>query len=143
MLGYEGEEPADIAATVAHLKEANPDVFLTTVAYPIKGTKYYAEVEERIDSELSWAERTDRDLNVVGRYSSRFYEHATRWMVNEVNLHKARREGPHTLPQQAKMLINSWRGRVGMWLTRHQRETAAGTGSTRGWRVEERAADAW
>jgi len=32
------EEIADIEATVDHLKKASPDVFLTTVAYPIKGT---------------------------------------------------------------------------------------------------------
>ena len=41
MLGYEGEETADIEATVAHLKARRPDTFLTTVAYPIKGTPYY------------------------------------------------------------------------------------------------------
>ena len=41
MLGYEGETVEDLEATVEHLKIANPDVFLTTVAYPIKGTPYY------------------------------------------------------------------------------------------------------
>ena len=64
MLGYDGEEVADIEATVDHLKKANPDVFLTTVAYPIKGTKYYEAVDDRVYSSLHWAERTDRDLGV-------------------------------------------------------------------------------
>ena len=41
MWGYEGEEPADIEATVEHVKDCAPDVFLTTVSYPIKGTPYY------------------------------------------------------------------------------------------------------
>ena len=90
MLGYEGEKIPDLQATVNHLKTANPDVFLTTVAYPIKGTRYYQEVDNRIVSHLEWQQRTDRDLGVAGRYSPRFYDHATRWMVNEVNLHKAR-----------------------------------------------------
>ncbi|MEW5988025.1 MAG: radical SAM protein, partial [Chloroflexota bacterium] len=93
MLGYEGEKIADVEATVAHLKEANPDVFLTTVAYPIKGTKYYQEVEERVLSHLDWEARTDRDLAVAGRYSRRFYDHATRWMVNEVEWNRLRRAG--------------------------------------------------
>ncbi|MFZ0546117.1 MAG: radical SAM protein, partial [Candidatus Promineifilaceae bacterium] len=90
MLGYEGEELSDIEATVDHLKKSNPDVFLTTVAYPIKGTKYYSKVTDRILTHLDWEARTDRDLGVVGRFSSRFYDHATRWMVNEVNLNRAR-----------------------------------------------------
>ncbi len=47
MLGYPGEEIRDIEATVEHLKETNPDTFLSTVAYPIKGTKFYRQVEVR------------------------------------------------------------------------------------------------
>jgi anaerobic magnesium-protoporphyrin IX monomethyl ester cyclase len=117
MLGYEGENISDIEATVDHLKTARPDTFLTTVAYPIKGTAYYEEVEHKIASNLDWAERTDRDLRVNGRYSQRFYDHATRWMVNEVNLHKARHNGDRDLPHLAKMYLNAWRGRLGMVLT--------------------------
>ena len=50
MLGYDGEERADLEATVEHLKEAGPDTFLTTVAYPIKGTPYYTAVADRVVS---------------------------------------------------------------------------------------------
>lgn len=117
MLGYEGEEVVDIEETVRHLKMSNPDVFLTTVAYPIKGTKYHDMVQERILTHLDWEERTDRDLNVGGRYSAEFYEHATRWMVNEVNLHKARLEGSRDFGRMAKMFVNAKRGRIGMRLT--------------------------
>ena len=35
MWGYEGEELADIDATIAHVKRSNPDIFFTTIAYPI------------------------------------------------------------------------------------------------------------
>ena len=34
MLGYEDEDLSDLEATTAHLKASNPDLFLTTVAYP-------------------------------------------------------------------------------------------------------------
>jgi anaerobic magnesium-protoporphyrin IX monomethyl ester cyclase len=44
MWGYEGEEIEDIAATVEHVKLTNPDVFFTTVSYPIKGTPYFDKV---------------------------------------------------------------------------------------------------
>ena len=48
MWGYEGEELEDIAATVEHVKQSNPDVFFTTVSYPIKGTGYFDKVRERV-----------------------------------------------------------------------------------------------
>ncbi|MCL4303775.1 MAG: radical SAM protein [Anaerolineae bacterium] len=144
MLGYEGEDVSDIEATVDHLKKSNPDIFLTTVAYPIKGTKYYQAVESQVVSHLDWAARTDRDFKVNGRYSRRFYDYATRWMVNEVNLHKLRRSGSKDFGRMAKMFINAQRGRLGMRLTQHEREGGNGQpGSGRGWSAPERAAEGW
>ena len=144
MLGYEGEEVSDLEATVEHLKRANPDVFLTTVAYPIKGTAYYDAVADRIYSDLPWEQRTDRDLGVAGRYSRRFYDHATRWMVNEVNFHKARRAGSRDMLALGKMWLNARRGRLGMWLTRREREgPSAGRPAGQGWQAAARAQEGW
>jgi anaerobic magnesium-protoporphyrin IX monomethyl ester cyclase len=123
MLGYQAETIADIADTVEHLKICNPDVFLTTVAYPIKGTPYYAEVEADILRSGNWAENADRDLTVAGRYSKRFYSFATRWMVNEVALNKARKNGGVAPIRMAKMWLNTKIGRIGMELSQGQRET--------------------
>jgi radical SAM superfamily enzyme YgiQ (UPF0313 family) len=143
MLGYHGETLGDIEATVEHLKKSAPDVFLTTVAYPIKGTKYYEEVAENVQTDKTWALRTDRDLGVNGRYSPRFYDHATRWMVNAVNLHKAWQSGSRDWLYLGKMFLNVQRGRLGMRLTRHEREGDNGQNSGRGWSAQERTADAW
>ncbi len=123
MLGYDGEEMEDLIATTEHLKKSNPDIFLTTVAYPIKGTPYYAEVESRVLSDRSWDQRSDRDLTVAGRYSRRFYSYATRWMVNSVALNKAnlKRENPL---KRAKLAANVAIGRLGMELTKSEREQA-------------------
>lgn len=143
MLGYDGEEVVDIEATVDHLKKANPNVFLTTVAYPIKGTAYYQEVAERVIAPGEWAGRSDRDLGVAGRYSRRFYDHATRWMVSEVKLHQMRANEARSYPQMAKMWLNAQRGRLGMRLTEHKREGANGANAGRGWRAGERAAEGW
>jgi radical SAM superfamily enzyme YgiQ (UPF0313 family) len=84
MLGYEGEEPADLQATVDHLKASTPDVFLTTVAYPIKGTPYHQEVRDRLRSDRPWEERTDRDARVLGRRTPLFYRFVRQWMESEV-----------------------------------------------------------
>lgn len=124
MLGYAGETIDDIAETVEHLKECNPDIFLTTVAYPIKGTPFYAEVESRILRSGTWAENSDRDLTIAGRYSQRFYSFATRWMVNEVAHHRSKVHGDAALKTQLKRWLNARIGWLGMQLTRHERENS-------------------
>lgn len=144
MLGYEGEQISDIEATVDHLKRSSPDVFLTTVAYPIKGTKYYAEAESRIAANVAWDARTDRDLIVQGRHSRQFYEYATRWMVNEVNLHTARQAKSRNFMGMAKMWANAKRGRIGMRLAGQEREEAGmPVASGRGWTTQERVKEGW
>jgi radical SAM superfamily enzyme YgiQ (UPF0313 family) len=122
MLGYHGETVQDLIDTVQHLKICNPDIFLTTVAYPIKGTPYYAEVEANILADGDWAETADRDLTIGGRYSKRFYSFATRWMVSEVALHRARTRGGASRVRQAKWWLSARLGRLGMALTQGQRE---------------------
>ncbi len=61
MWGYDGETLDDIEATVEHVVAAQPDVFLTTLAYPIKNTGYYDKVADRVSLDRPWAEATDRD----------------------------------------------------------------------------------
>lgn len=121
MLGYEGENIRELDETVAHLKDANPDIFLTTVAYPIKGTPYYTEVEDRILSDRPWEQRSDRDLIIAGRRSKRFYSFATRWMVSSVALHRSQVNGGAPLPRRVKLAASAAVGRAGMLLTQHER----------------------
>jgi anaerobic magnesium-protoporphyrin IX monomethyl ester cyclase len=124
MLGYDGEERADLEETVEHLKLAGPDTFLTTVAYPIKGTPYYATVADRVVSRRAWEEGSDRDYTVVGRHSPRYYQFATRWMVSEVAHHRQRRGPTRSYPRLARSFLSAKIGRVGMLLTERERETA-------------------
>ncbi|MBK8965435.1 MAG: radical SAM protein [Saprospiraceae bacterium] len=93
MLGYPGETEADIRETVEHLKVSNPDLFTITVAYPIKGTGLYEEVQPSMHSALPWANRTDRDLDFRRHYPRRYYDYAVRWTVNAVHWHKAKLAG--------------------------------------------------
>lgn len=121
MLGYEGETIDDLRATVTHLQRAAPDVFLTTIAYPIKGTPYYAQTAPRHIARAEWDARSDRDLSVAGRYSRRFYTFAMRWMVNSVGLHREWHSARRPVPL-AKTALNTLLGRAGMRLTQHERE---------------------
>jgi radical SAM superfamily enzyme YgiQ (UPF0313 family) len=73
MWGYEGEDLSDIEATYQHVQSCQPDVFFTTVAYPIKGTPYYDEVAHKLVQLAPWQSTTDRDIKIRGRHSRRFY----------------------------------------------------------------------
>ena len=121
MLGYEGEEIRDIEETVDHLKRSSPDLFLATVSYPVKGTEYFQQVENRLVIPADWQGRTDRDLGVRGRHSRRFYSFATRWMVSSVALSRDGMSGRHLLGA-AKAAAGILVGRLGMWMTRHEME---------------------
>jgi anaerobic magnesium-protoporphyrin IX monomethyl ester cyclase len=88
MWGYEGEELSDIEATVEHVKKTDPDIFFTTVAYPIKGTPYFSEVAERVEGPRLWSEGSDRDFRIRNRHSRQFYRFADKLLRSEVELER-------------------------------------------------------
>ncbi len=91
MWGYEGEEHEDIEATVEHVRNCDPDIFLTTVAYPIKGTPFFDEVAGRVVMMKGWTDGSDRDFRIRGRHSRRFYQFADQLLRSEVELARALR----------------------------------------------------
>ena len=84
MWGYEGEQIEDVEATISHVKRTNPDIFLTTVAYPIRGTPYFASVGDRVQAAAEWAKSSDREFQVSGRHSRTFYKYADQLLRDEV-----------------------------------------------------------
>jgi radical SAM superfamily enzyme YgiQ (UPF0313 family) len=118
MWGYEGETIDDIAATVEHVKRAGPDVFLTTVSYPIKGTPYFEEVAERVTLDGPWENRSDRDYAIEGRPPREYYDHADRWLRAAVDAHHAAGEDP---TRAALLLAEAARSQAAMrelWASR-------------------------
>ena len=85
MLGYPGEDIQDIRDTIKYLKEANPTKYTITVAYPIKGTALYDEIESKITKQPDWETSTDREIDFQRTYSRKFYDFALRHVTNEVN----------------------------------------------------------
>ncbi len=88
MVGYPSETEEDIYETIHHLKVANPSQFTITVAYPIKGTSLYTEMEKDFKEELDWQISTDREIDFKRKYKRKYYDFAVRKIVNEVNYHK-------------------------------------------------------
>ncbi len=92
MWGYEGEELGDIEATIEHVKRTDPDIFFTTVAYPIKGTPYFAEVADRVENFKAWSVSSDREVRIRNRHSRQFYSFADKLLRSEVELERLRSE---------------------------------------------------
>ncbi|MEP6673919.1 MAG: radical SAM protein [Ferruginibacter sp.] len=88
MLGYPGEDESDIRETLTHLKYSNPDQYTITVAYPIKGTPLYSEVENIFTEALPWETSTDRDIDFKRTYKRKYYDHAIQWINYEMLYNK-------------------------------------------------------
>jgi len=86
MWGYEGEELDDIEATIKHVSISKPDIFFTTVSYPIKGTPYYQKVSDRLVQLKPWGVSSDREIKIKGRHSRTFYSYADKLLKDEVQL---------------------------------------------------------
>ncbi|MEM7103587.1 MAG: radical SAM protein [Bacteroidota bacterium] len=114
MLGYPGETETDIYETVNHLKISNPDLFTITVAYPIKGTGLYEEIEAQRLNNLDWQTSTDRQIDFKRTYPRKYYDYAVRWVVNSVNYNKQKLNGRQLTPHALKMLAKSSLARAGM-----------------------------
>jgi radical SAM superfamily enzyme YgiQ (UPF0313 family) len=84
MWGYEGEEMEDIEATIRHVSKSKPDIFFTTVSYPIKGTPYYQQVQSKLVQLKPWAQTSDREIRIAGRHSRAYYAHADKLLRDEV-----------------------------------------------------------
>jgi anaerobic magnesium-protoporphyrin IX monomethyl ester cyclase len=86
MWGYEDEQLTDIEATIQHVRTSQPDIFFTTVSYPIKGTPYYKAVADKLVQLQPWAASSDREIKIKGRHSKRFYGFADKLLKDEAQL---------------------------------------------------------
>ena len=107
MLGYPGETQEDIIETVNHLKESNPDHFTITIAYPIKGTSMYAEVEDLQNKKLDWEASTDRDRDFQRKYSRNYYENAVGFVTNEVKWYQSKTNSKTSEANRYKYYVKS------------------------------------
>lgn len=107
MLGYPGEQEEDIEETIKHLKVSQPDHFTITIAYPIKGTGLYQEIEAKQTKDLEWEFSTDRDRDFERSYPRSYYDWAVRRVVNEVNYAKQVSKGRKFYPGSIKAKMKS------------------------------------
>jgi radical SAM superfamily enzyme YgiQ (UPF0313 family) len=118
MLGYPGETKEDIEETIKHLNESNPDHFTITLAYPIKGTEFFQEVEDIQTGNYDWENQNERERDFNRTYSRRYYDFAVRHVVNEVNYHKNVLDGKQFNLQNLNYKVRSLAAKSGMALFR-------------------------
>ena len=114
MWGYEGEELEDIEATIKHVSISKPDIFFTTVSYPIKGTPYFNVVKDKVQLDRAWATATDRDYSIGGRKGKDYYKLADVWLRSEVEASRVADTDPHRaagLIETARRARDEMRGR--------------------------------
>jgi radical SAM superfamily enzyme YgiQ (UPF0313 family) len=89
MLGYPGEDKADIYRTRDLVAQTKPDILSISVAFPIRGTAFHDEVKDRISRRRPFWRRTGENRMVwQGRYPDPFYAFARRWLYKEAQLAK-------------------------------------------------------
>ncbi|WP_436515146.1 B12-binding domain-containing radical SAM protein [Ekhidna sp. To15] len=121
MLGYPGETQEDIEETLHHLKVSNPDYYTITLAYPIKGTDLYTEIENDIVSQPPWAASTDRDIRFKRSYSDSYYKQANRYVMSSVAFHKLKVNANALNWLGLKLFLKSTLSKFMMWfLLRYQ-----------------------
>ena len=118
MLGYPGETENDIEETIMHLKKSNPDHFTITVAYPIKGTEFYQEIEANQTEVFKWENNSERDRDFKRTYPRKYYNFAVRRVINEIKFHQKINNKTIT-PESLKYKSKSLAAKAGMWWTRN------------------------
>jgi anaerobic magnesium-protoporphyrin IX monomethyl ester cyclase len=66
------------------VRKCQPDIHLTTVAYPIKNTGFYENAGSSVVLNKEWSVATDRDHLIKGRHSRSYYKQADVWLNSEV-----------------------------------------------------------
>ena len=83
MFGYPGEELSDIYQTIEFVETQQPDIYLTTVAYPLRGTALFGEVEKDILADKGWEKHLQRELDIRGRFTRDLYDFAIKKLASD------------------------------------------------------------
>ncbi|MDI1257443.1 MAG: radical SAM protein [Flavobacterium sp.] len=81
--GYPGENPEDIAKTIAMVKDLQPDNIGVSVSYPLPGTKFYENVKNDLKLKVNWKDSDDLEMMFNGSFQSPFYKKLQRFVHKE------------------------------------------------------------
>src|ERR1019366_7815195 len=108
--------------TVEQVKNTDPDIFFTTVAYPIKGTPYFSEVADRVEGLKLWSASSDREFRIRNRHSRQFYKFADKLLRSAVELKRLEPKPDADGAQLAALRNGIAEARAGLQATRTEVE---------------------
>ena len=113
MWGFMDESYEDVLQTVDLAARCRPDIALTTIAYPIKGTVFHQNLQESglILEEIAFSEGSDRDTRIKGQPGADLYRYANHLLHDSL---RSSRLAQGSLLERAK----SWAHRGRAALTR-------------------------
>ncbi len=124
MVGYPGETWGDIQLSVQLLRETRPDLFSTTIAYPLPGTPFFEQVKDQLPEGAECMPDWDytaenRLLFYRGAYSTAFYRRVIRWFHHEWEDARQRSGRPASLAARWRTKLALLRDRllVRAWVT--------------------------
>jgi radical SAM superfamily enzyme YgiQ (UPF0313 family) len=112
MLGYPGEEWEDIQKTVALLNETRPEMFSSTIAYPLPGTDFFEQVKHRLLDTPDWDYTAENRLLFEREHSTLFYHWVQRLLAKEWRAARLRHG------DESASLVGRLRNETGLWLAR-------------------------
>lgn len=71
--GYPGETREDIELTLQMIKDCRPEEIGVSVSYPLPGTKFYENIQQKMGKKRNWVDSSDLDLMFPGTYTPDFY----------------------------------------------------------------------
>lgn len=83
MFGYPGEEISDVYETIEFISRLQPDQYLTTVAYPLRGTVMYEEIKNEIIYHNGWESHLQRELDIEDRFIGSLYGFAIKKLASD------------------------------------------------------------
>jgi anaerobic magnesium-protoporphyrin IX monomethyl ester cyclase len=81
-LGYPGEKLADVHATLAMVRAAQPDEIGISVTLPLPGTVFFEKVKDQLEAE-SWQTAMDNEILFDAEYPQPFYDAARQALRHE------------------------------------------------------------
>jgi anaerobic magnesium-protoporphyrin IX monomethyl ester cyclase len=104
--GYPGEGRAEIEETRALVRDCAPDDIGISVAYPLAGTRFHAQVAARLGARRNWFDSDDLAMMYEGPFATSFYRALHRLVHREL---RARRRSWRGLLAAAALPLDRWR----------------------------------
>ncbi|MEZ4765862.1 MAG: hypothetical protein R3C26_22570 [Calditrichia bacterium] len=88
------------------MRDQQPDIYLTTVAYPLRGTARCSMVKSQVKYQNGWETHLQRELDIRGRFTAPLYQCAIKKLASEYRQRQLD-SSPQDLPKRVYHALRS------------------------------------